>query len=137
MTRQRGALVSYLRSLVGEHVNAERIVAHFARADEPIGRATVYRHLRKLEQDGIIQRYVTGTREASCYQYVGAFEGAREHFHLQCERCGTLQHVECHTLGEMEEHIRQSHDFSINPLRTVLYGVCHECMGAKEKGGVR
>jgi Fur family ferric uptake transcriptional regulator len=135
VTRQRETLETYLRSLAGEHISAEKIVEHFAKTDKPIGRATVYRCLQKLERDGLIQRYVPGARQASCFQYVGVPEKTPEHFHLQCECCGTLQHVECHTLGEMEEHIRQSHDFSVNPLRTVLYGVCHDCMTGKEKGG--
>jgi Fur family ferric uptake transcriptional regulator len=134
-TRQREAIGGYLRSLSGEHVSAEAIVRHFAQTAEPIGRATVYRYLHMLEADGLIRRYVTDGRKASCFRYVGACEETRgEHFHLQCERCGTLQHVECHTLSDMGEHIRQSHDFSVNPLRTVLYGVCHDCMAVEGKG---
>jgi Fur family ferric uptake transcriptional regulator len=130
-TRQREALIDYLRSLAGEHVSAEDIIEHFAGMGQPIGRATVYRNLGRLERDGVIQRYVTGTRKASCFQYLDEPGGAHEHFHLQCERCGTLLHVECHTLSDMGRHIRQSHGFDIDPLRTVLYGVCHDCGQAK------
>jgi Fur family ferric uptake transcriptional regulator len=120
--------------MAGEHVSADDIIGHFAAIGEPIGRATVYRYLGTLERDGFIQRYVTGTHKASCFQYIDAPEEVSRHFHLQCERCGTLLHVECHTLSDMERHIRQSHGFDIDPLRTVLYGVCHDCGQPEMKG---
>jgi Fur family ferric uptake transcriptional regulator len=137
MTRQREALVAYLRSQAGEHVSAEQIVEHFAAMGMPIGRATVYRHLGRLERDGIVQRYTTDARGASCFQYLDAETEAHEHFHLKCERCGTLQHVECPTLDGMGQHIRESHAFRLNPLKTVLYGTCHDCMKTDQKGSNR
>jgi Fur family ferric uptake transcriptional regulator len=134
VTRQREALRDYLRSLAGEHVSAEDIVGHFAAMGQPIGRATVYRCLDRLEREGCVQRYTMGAHKASCFEYIDRSEEVYEHFHLQCERCGTLQHVECNTLSDMERHIRQSHGFDVNPLRTVLYGVCHNCGQAGMKG---
>jgi Fur family ferric uptake transcriptional regulator len=134
-TRQREALGAYLRERAGQHVSAEDIIAHFAASEDPIGRATVYRYLRKLEQDGIVRRYVTDGREASCFQYVGESCGAEEHFHLKCERCGTLQHIQCHTLSSLGSHIKGEHGFDMNPLKTVLYGICQDCQtteGARE-----
>ncbi|MDR1015108.1 MAG: transcriptional repressor [Coriobacteriales bacterium] len=128
-TRQREALDAYLHSLGGRHVSAEDIVAHFAATPEPIGRATVYRHLRRLEESGSIQRYVTDGRKASCFRYLDAAAAPEGHFHLQCERCGTLRHIQCHTLNGMEGHIEDEHGFKVNPLRTVFYGICHDCEG--------
>jgi zinc transport system substrate-binding protein len=132
-TRQREALEAYLRSLEGEHVSAEGIVEHFADTPEPISRATVYRCLRRLEQDGSVRRYVTDGRRASCFQYLGthgeASEQARDHFHLQCERCGSLTHIRCQTLSGLGRHIRDGHGFELNPLKTVFYGVCRNCEG--------
>jgi Fur family ferric uptake transcriptional regulator len=126
-TRQREALGAYLRERAGQHVSAEDIIAHFAASAEPIGRATVYRYLRKLEQDGVVQRYVTDGREASCFQYIDESAEPEEHFHLKCERCGTLQHIQCHTLSDLGQHIKGEHGFEMNPFKTVLYGVCHDC----------
>jgi len=132
-TRQREALKLFMKRTAGQHISAEEVVGHFARSAEPIGRATIYRNLKKLEQDGLLQRYTTGNRKAACFQYLEAPEELPEHFHLMCELCGSLQHVECSALGEMEEHIKESHDFKVNPLRTVMYGLCHECMRRSDK----
>jgi Fur family ferric uptake transcriptional regulator len=137
MTRQREALGAYLRGRAGEHVSAEDIVEHFAHSEERIGRATVYRYLRKLEQDGVIQRYVTDSREASCFQYVDESGEPEEHFHLKCERCGTLQHIQCRTLGDVGRHISGEHGFEINPFKTVFYGICHDCGTAAKIGEKR
>jgi Fur family ferric uptake transcriptional regulator len=133
-TRQREALRSYMESRGGEHVSAGEIVEHFAAVGEPVSRATVYRYLGMLERDGVIQRYAADGRGASCFQYLDAATENHEHFHLKCERCGSLQHLECHTLDSMGRHIRDAHAFSINPLRTVLYGICHDCMQTSQEG---
>jgi Fur family ferric uptake transcriptional regulator len=132
-TRQREALGVYLRSQAGRHVSAEDIIEHFAGSGEPIGRATVYRHLRKLENDGVIQRYVTDGREASCFQYVDESVEPPEHFHLKCERCGTLQHIQCQTLSDLGQHIKGEHGFDVNPFKTVLYGICHDCKTGEDQ----
>lgn len=127
-TKQRAALRSYLQSTNGQHVLVEDIVAHFEASHEPMGRATIYRNLERLEQEGLVQRFTTNGRGAACFQYLSAPQQVHECFHLMCEQCGRLQHVECTALSDMETHIMKSHAFRINPLRTVMYGLCHDCM---------
>lgn len=56
----------------------------------------------------------------------------REHYHLKCTECGKLIHAECKFLSELSAHIYNEHGFKVDGSRTVLYGVCGDCL--KRKG---
>ena len=49
----------------------------------------------------------------------------------QCEKCGKLIHLECDFVSELQVHVQSEHGFTIDPLRTVFYGVCKECAAAE------
>ena len=47
--------------------------------------------------------------------------------YLKCEKCGSLIHMECEELEGIIEHINSHHGFRLNPLKTVIYGICEGC----------
>ena len=127
-TKQSRAIIGYIASLGGAHVTAAQIVAHFEKEKVAIGRTTVYRHLDKLTESGKLRKFTTDGVSGACYQYADAKEICREHFHLKCEDCGELLHLECGALSEIQNHIFDEHAFKINALKTVLYGKCDNCL---------
>ena len=48
-------------------------------------------------------------------------------YHMKCEECGSLIHLECDAITELEDHIWKDHRFRVDPGRTVFYGLCEEC----------
>ena len=40
--------------------------------------------------------------------------------------------MHCEELPELEKHILEHHGFSIDPVRTVFYGVCQQCREEQE-----
>ena len=126
-TKQREAIMAFIISLNGEHVTAAQIVNHFNQENMAIGRTTVFRHLEKLTQGGILRRFTTDGISGACYQQVDATGDCHSHFHLKCESCGELQHLECGILDEIQEHLLGEHAFQVNALKTVLYGTCEHC----------
>ena len=46
---------------------------------------------------------------------------------FKCERCGRIVHLDCHQLAPLYEHLEHEHGFSINPRKTMFYGLCREC----------
>jgi Fur family ferric uptake transcriptional regulator len=126
-TRQGRRILDYLGSLGDEHVTVNQIVQHFRRQTPAIGQTTVYRHLEKLCSGGMIRRYALEEGSA-CYQVVRGGGDCRGHFHLKCEKCGELIHLECDLLDEIQQHVLQKHDFRINALKTVFYGLCKNCL---------
>jgi Fur family ferric uptake transcriptional regulator len=126
-TRQGQSILDYMKSLEGDHVTVNQVVRHFEDAEEAVGQTTVYRHLEKLAAGGLIRKYTLYDGKSACYQYVNEEKYCREHFHLKCENCGALIHVECDFLDEISQHLLHSHHFQINMLKTVFYGTCKKC----------
>lgn len=125
-THQRSVITDFLKENGDEHITVEELVSKLEQSGESVGRTTVYRCLEKLESEGLVRKYISAGKESCCYQYVGDAE-CKEHFHLKCEKCGKLIHIECDTLDTLKEHIKDEHGFSVNALKTVLYGICEEC----------
>jgi len=127
-TKQREAILNYISSLEKTHVTAAQITRHFKKEAVPIGRATIYRHLDKLTENGNLRRYVTDGLSGACYQYVGSEDNDDVHLHLKCESCGELLHLECDALDDLERHVLDKYAFQVNVTKTVLYGICDDCL---------
>ncbi|MCQ2448626.1 MAG: transcriptional repressor [Clostridia bacterium] len=125
-TRQRAAVETVLRSTEA-HVTADEIVELLAKSGQAVGRTTVYRCLERLVEEGQVRKYAAASGESACYQYIHAGHDCREHFHLKCTACGKLIHIECDHMSELSAHIDGEHGFSVDPLKTVLYGLCKDC----------
>ncbi len=131
-TRQREELLSFLRTTDSDHITVNEVCGHFQRCGCPIGTATVYRHLERMVDEGLVQKYTIDANTPACFEYVEADSHAGEAcFHCKCEECGRLVQLRCEELQGLSEHIRESHGFRINPMRTVFYGLCDACRGAE------
>lgn len=111
----------------GEHMTAGFIVAELARRDVKIGMTTVYRHLDHLTGEKLIRKFVIDGRSGSCYQFVQE-PPEHEHFHLKCNDCGELVHLDCERVSDLVQHIFDDHTFRLDPTKTVLYGRCKRCL---------
>lgn len=126
-TRQRAQILEVLRAQEGRHCTAEEVLSALRTRGHTVGKATVYRYLDKLVQEGLVQKYIG--EGGACFQFIGE-DTCREHFHLKCEQCGELVHLECHVLETLSAHLEEEHRCRVNRFRTVLYGLCPRC--AKE-----
>ncbi|MDR1021496.1 MAG: transcriptional repressor [Synergistaceae bacterium] len=132
-TAQGKATLEYLASLEGGHVTAAQVAEHFGDAKPSIGLTTVYRHLERLVESGLVRKFFVDGASSACYQYAAGDDNCSEHFHLKCESCGALLHLECGMLDEIQRHVRAEHAFLINKNKMVFYGKCADCM--KVMGG--
>ncbi|MCR5623981.1 MAG: transcriptional repressor [Lachnospiraceae bacterium] len=133
-TKQREELISYLKNTSGSHFTAGDVCECFKNNGNPIGTATVYRHLEKMVDEGIVRKYIMDNTTSACFEYVGDANKCAENkcFHCKCEVCGKLLHVHCDVLSNIEEHLFEHHNFSLNPLRTIFYGICEDCKKKNE-----
>lgn len=125
-TKQRSIIENALKSTKGEHITVDGLTSLLLQKGESVGRTTVYRCLEKLAAEGKVRKYIPAAGESACYQYIVNKE-CHEHFHLKCENCGRLIHVECKSLDDMCEHVGLEHGFKVDRLKTVIYGLCGEC----------
>lgn len=130
-TKQQEIILSCLKQSHGEHMTADDIYLCLKENGNPVGKTTVYRHLEKLTEQGVIRRFTIGDSSSACYQYAGDSKCC-DHYHLKCSSCGKLIHIECEFLDELAKHIYDDHKFILDGSKTVLYGLCEDCAG-KEK----
>ncbi len=128
-TKQRENLLAYFETHPGVHITASDICAYFKSQGVSIGQSTVYRQLERLVDEGILNKYITSGNNPACFEYFGteSHSDGETCFHCKCEKCGKLIHLHCDALEEIQSHLIAEHQFQLNPLRTVFYGLCEEC----------
>ena len=120
-TKQQKAVLECLSSCADAPVSAPALVEALHERGEHIGIATVYRQLEKLERQGSVHKVTTD--EGAYYQF--CTHGCAPACCLfKCER---IVHLDCHQLAPLYEHLEREHGFSINPRKTMFYGLCSEC----------
>lgn len=137
-TKHRDELLTFLEAAPGKHITIHEICEHFKQAGTPIGTTTIYRQLERMVDEGLVNKYVIDGNSAACFAYVGHQNHMQEGtcFHLKCEKCGRLIHLKCEELERLQSHILEDHDFLINPMRTVFYGICSDCDSHMDKTGI-
>ena len=116
-TKQGEAILEYLRQNSKNHVTAADISSALN-----ISLPTIYRRLAALSAEGLARKYVLDKENSACYQY--AEECRHDHFHLKCEGCDTLVHMD---ETAFPKSMFQGYDFNVNVNKTVFYGMCKEC----------
>lgn len=132
-TKQKEKLLNFLISNKDKHTNVQQISAFLTSEGTPLGTATIYRQLDRLVEQGKVRKYVIDGKTGACYQYIDGARGCKSHFHLKCVRCDKLIHTNCSVLAELDRHILESHGFTVDPSKTVFYGVCSDCVNREEK----
>lgn len=125
-TKQGSKILAFLQSKPGQHITANDVSLYFKEQDTPIGVATIYRHLERLAEEGLVVKYHIDSNTPACFEYHGN-PGELAHIHCKCEKCGTLIHLLCTQFQEMETHLKEHHNFTLRPEKTVLYGLCKDC----------
>lgn len=131
-THQRKELLAYLESAQGKHVTVQDVCAHLKEQGQKIGTTTVYRQLERMVDEGLVSKYMIDTMTPACFEYVGKESHADEKlcFHCKCDKCGRLIHMHCDELNTIGTHLQAHHGFLLNPMRTVFYGICEDCLPA-------
>lgn len=129
-TKQREEVLSYLQGMSGEHITVNDICNHLTESGAAVGMTTVYRQLDKMVKEGIVKKYIIDASSAACYEYVDTYSACQENgcTHLKCTGCGKLIHLHCDDLKATERHIFEEHEFKADMTRTVIYGLCKNCL---------
>lgn len=133
-TKQQQAVLHCLEQRSGEPLTAAALTEDLRRSGSPVGLATVYRQLEKLEQLGRVHK--VNTEEGAFYQYCPHQAGGRRDcFLLRCEGCGRIVHLDCSHLQSLYDHLEAEHHFRIDSRRTILTGLCQACAGEEGSHG--
>ena len=134
-TKQYQAVLRCLEQRPEAALTAADLAEALRREEHPVGLATIYRQLEKLEGAGRIHRI--HTEEGAFYQFCPHTDGHHNCFLLRCEDCGRIVHLDCQHLEELYRHVEAEHRFRIDPRRTVLTGLCEACRSEEVAHGVQ
>lgn len=124
-TKQKVIILDLLQKNKSIHMTVEQMLTTLKNEHTPVGKTTLYRFLDTMIECGEVKKY-TLDNMTSCYQYIGN-EKVNNHYHLKCNCCGKITHVDDPYINKMNVKIEKKCDFKIDQSRTVFYGLCKEC----------
>lgn len=124
-TKQKRVVASAVESTAGAHFTVDEIYAQLRAQDPSLGRATVYRHINEMLEEGLVRKYSPETGRSACFEYIMSPNSSIYHF--KCTGCNELIHVDCPSLAHISEHLLQEHGFMVDTTRVVFVGECEKC----------
>ena len=126
-TVQRSLVLSAVRNL-RSHATAEEVYEEVTRAYPNVSRATVYRNLTTLCENGMAIRLDVGD---GTVRYDAQ---TRDHNHFFCNACKRLSDVGCDDeISGLDRLIEQRSGVKITSHSFVFYGLCRECNIKQQK----
>lgn len=126
-TVQKRLILDALKRLNG-HASAGMVLREVQSIDPDIGRATVFRVLSSMADDGELQR-LHFSNEDDRFD-VTLFP----HSHILCKRCGRVDDVWFDREPELEAHIRDAGGFRVDSITIELRGLCIDCLKSGDAG---
>lgn len=128
-TNQRSLIVRTALS-THEHFTAEQLLELCRRHDPKVSRATVYRTLAVLEEQGFVEGLDTGDGGRR-FEHV---LGHEHHDHMVCLLCGAIIEFRDEELEKRQDAAARRVGFRIERHSLRLYGRCRSCQRSG-KGG--
>ncbi len=129
VTQQRLAIAGVVFAS-DRHLSVEDVAADVSAQGENAGTATIYRTLDLLVKSGLVVERDFGEG----FRRFEPSRGIPHHEHLLCTVCGRVDEFRDERLERMTTLIAESHGYSRQRHRLVIYGVCTEC---QRSGGPR
>ena len=117
LTGPRRALVEVMQGL-GDHFAADEVLA----AAPAVGRATVFRTLRLLQDLGIVCQVVLDDGVAAYRLASGG-----HHHHLVCSECGSVSDFSSGDIEGLLDDIARRTGYRVDAHRLEVYGLCPAC----------
>lgn len=131
-TKQKQSVLQCLRENSERALTADELTALVHNRGTQVGKTTVYRCLDKLVQSGLVRRFSAGRGQSATFQLMEHHQHCSEHLHLKCTGCGKFIHLECGVMDGVNEHVLEHHGFLIDNQKSLLFGLCSDCL-EKEK----
>lgn len=131
-TKQKQIIEASVRETSGAHFTVEDIFENLKDKGYEFGKATVYRHINELAQEGILKKYNAESGRSACFEHIDEKDSSIYHF--KCTSCNKLIHVDCPSLAHVKEHLLEDHGFMIDTSKVVFVGECEACRKNKKQG---
>ncbi len=124
LTRQRQILLDLIDKS-GQHLDAESLFQLAQEKDAKLNRVTVYRTLKLLKQEGLVDELDLMHYGGDQHYYETRMK--QEHAHIICLRCGKVEEFFGEPLQKLRRQIEADFGFQILLARTEIGGYCSHC----------
>lgn len=104
-----------------DHPQAEEVYEEVSREHPHISKATVYRNLNLLAEDGTIGKLHL-SEGADRFDF-----RPEKHYHLRCKKCGKVFDAHIPLLPELEQVTDEADGFCIESYQLEFIGICAAC----------
>lgn len=129
-TAQKLEIRRFLEAHRDRDMTVEEITEGLAERGLGIGIATVYRAVKRMEEDGVIVRRVDGARAKAAYRYCGD-RSVRNTRAIFCVSCGKNLTLPLDMASRFEGLVSEKTGFSVTDHQILLYGICPDCRSAE------
>ena len=127
-TKQRSLVLEVVREH-RDHPTAEQIYNDVHERNAKVSRATVYRNLNLLDDNGEIQQVaapVANRFDLRC----------DPHYHMMCVRCGSVVDAPLEYQKAYDELVAKSSGFQVVSHQTLFKGMCPNCQEKEDEARV-
>ena len=125
-TVQKDLVYSCLKELCC-HPTCDEIYREVIKKAPSVTKATVYRNLEGLEQEGKVLKIETEEHEAHFDH------NAYKHFHFQCRSCKRVFDIDLKSDPEAEKLVKKGQDFFVEGYSLLYIGLCPSCKEKKAR----
>lgn len=126
-TAQREGIVRFLAGAKG-HWTQEELFEALREREPGIGRATVFRTVKLLEEIGLVTR-VTFADGVPRYEYA---HGRPHHDHMICVACGDALEFTSPAIERLQARLAKDRKFEVRWHRHEMFGLCARCASSKK-----
>lgn len=129
-TMQKQLIMETVKEL-GNHPTAEQVYDAIHAQHPHVSKATVYRNLKHLSDQGRIKR-IESVSQADHYDHQ-----CHEHYHFQCSCCKNVYDMDMEYMNDLNERMGASLvDFQIENHDILFRGICPDCLRKKQIGDI-
>ena len=130
LTRQRHEILHHLMS-AERHLGVEEIYDLLKRKDPTLGRATVFRTVRLLQECGLVAE-VGAANGRSKYELKA---DRPHHDHMVCVECGRITEFQSPRMEHFQDEAIRRHGFEALWHRHEIFGRCRNCARERKREG--
>ncbi len=127
MTQQRRAILSVIET-ANKHLDASQILRKARKLDDSVDRSTVYRTLRLLKRQGLIDELDLMHLKGEGHFYERKL--GRDHIHMACLRCGKIAEFISDEFEQLKQQVERDCRFRVLISRLEIGGYCAACRGS-------